>query len=162
MTAEEESRRRKVERKMDEARQVDYRDLRYYEMKARQEQEEIGRIGAVSRKLKAEWAFVAEDDFNAVALALSLLDESSMGANRREFESTKRLTQEALQGTVDGRYSAKRSLRWHYLLTLNVFVSPRPLRGFCHSHHAPQFGTGCDDRRADFCVILSQKATRLP
>lgn len=109
MTAEEESRRRKVERKMDEARQAEYRDLKYYQMWGEQDQDGIGRIGAVSRKLKAEWAFVAEDDFNAVALALSLLDESSIGANRGEFESTKMLIQEALQGTVDGECEGDRS-----------------------------------------------------
>lgn len=104
MTAEEQSKQRKVERSMDEARSVAYRDLRHYEVQG--EEQGVGRIGTVLRKVKTEWGFVADDDFNPVALSLSLLDESSLGANRNEFESTKQLIAQALQGTVDDHYES--------------------------------------------------------
>lgn len=104
MTAEEESRRRQVEKRMDEARGVEYRDLSHY--RQRDDEGGIGRIGAVHRKVQSEWGFVTEDDFNAVALALSLLDESSLGSNRAEFESTQQLIEESLQGTVDDHYES--------------------------------------------------------
>ncbi|PWN29329.1 hypothetical protein BDZ90DRAFT_230216 [Jaminaea rosea] len=106
MTAEEESRRRRVEKRMDEARGVEYRDVRHYEQRGDQGQGGIGRIGAVHRKVKAEWGFVTEDDFNPVALALSLLDESSLGSNRDQFEATKQLIEESLQGTVEDHYES--------------------------------------------------------
>jgi hypothetical protein len=44
--------------------------------------------------------------FNAVSLALSLLDESSLGSNRREFEEMKHHIESSLQGTVDGTSSS--------------------------------------------------------
>ncbi|CAO1630595.1 unnamed protein product [Sympodiomycopsis kandeliae] len=106
MTAEEESRRRRVERRMDEARSVEFRDLRHYQTAADSEVGGVGRIGAVLRKVKAEWGVVTEDEFNSVALALSLLDESSLGSNRGEFETTKELIADALQGTVDDHYES--------------------------------------------------------
>lgn len=109
MTADEESRRRKVERRMDEARKVEFRDLRYYEIPD-DEASGIGRIGTVLRKVKAEWGFVTEDDFNPVALALSLLDDSSLGSNRDQFESMKELIEHALQGTVDGECFPSRGI----------------------------------------------------
>lgn len=104
MTAEEESRRKRVERKMDEARRVDFRDLSHYAQRG--DQGGIGRIGAVHRKIQAEWGFVTEDDFNPVAMALSLLDESSLGSNRQEFDSAKQLIENSLQGTVDDHYES--------------------------------------------------------
>ncbi len=44
--------------------------------------------------------------FNSVALALSMLDESSLGASRLEFDQVKQLIETALQGTVDDHYES--------------------------------------------------------
>ncbi|CAO1627775.1 unnamed protein product [Parajaminaea phylloscopi] len=104
MTAEEESRRRRVERKMDEARQIEFRDLSFYQQQ--NDDGGVGRIGAVHRKIKAEWHFVTEDDFNPVAMALSLLDQSSLGSNRGQFEHARKMIEQSLQGTVDDHYES--------------------------------------------------------
>jgi exocyst complex component 4 len=99
-TADEESKRRKSERKVEMARKKEARPLEHYI--DRQDERPFREICAVLRKVQEEWGFVVEDDFNSVALALSLLDDSSLGANKREFLEIKEVIEKALQGTVDG------------------------------------------------------------
>lgn len=99
-TAEEESRRRKSERKVETARAKESRPLEHYI--DRKDEVPFREIFAVLRKVQEEWGFVVEDDFNSVALALSLLDDSSLGASKHDFEEVKNLIERALQGTVDG------------------------------------------------------------
>jgi exocyst complex component 4 len=99
-TAEEESKRRKSERKVEQARKKEARPLENYI--DRQDERPFREICAVLRKVQEEWGFVVEDDFSSVALALSLLDDSSLGANRQDFVEVKELIERSLQGTVDG------------------------------------------------------------
>lgn len=102
-TAEEESRRRRNEKKISEAAQVRQPLTSYID---RADPRAFQSINAVLRKVEAEWPFVAHDHFNSVALALSMLDESSLGASRFEFEQVKQLIETALQGTVDDHYES--------------------------------------------------------
>lgn len=103
-TAEEESRRRKIERKVEAARSRESKPLESYIDRA--DEKAFRQICAVLRKSKAEWDFLVDDDFNSVSLAFSLLDESSLGASRDEFEDMKELIERALQGTVDDHYES--------------------------------------------------------
>ncbi|UZJ53559.1 hypothetical protein CBS101457_002879 [Exobasidium rhododendri] len=103
-TAEEESKRRKSERKVEMARSKDSKPLEHYI--DRQDERSFREICAVLRKVQEEWGFVVEDDFNSVALALSLLDGSSIGASKMEFEEIKELIERALQGTVDDHHES--------------------------------------------------------
>lgn len=102
-TAEEESRRRRNEKKISETSQVSKPLSSYVD---RSEPRAFQSISAVLRKVEAEWPFVANDHFNSVALALSMLDESSLGASRFEFDQVKQLIETALQGTVDDHYES--------------------------------------------------------
>lgn len=103
-TAEEESRRRKIERKVQAARTRESKPLDAYVDRA--DEKAFRQICAVLRKSKAEWDFLVDDDFNSVSLAFSLLDQSSLGANRNDFEDMKELIERALQGTVDDHYES--------------------------------------------------------
>lgn len=103
-TAEEESRRRRIERKVEAARNRESKPLESYI--DREDEKAFRQISAVLRKSKAEWDFLVDDDFNSVSLAFSLLDESSLGANRDDFEDMKQLIERALQGTVDDHYES--------------------------------------------------------
>lgn len=103
-TAEEESKRRKSERKVEMARKKESRPLEFYI--DRNDEKAFREICAVLRKVQEEWGFVVEDDFNSVALALSLLDDSSLGSSKREFVEVKELIESALQGTVDDHYES--------------------------------------------------------
>ncbi|KAJ1028347.1 hypothetical protein NDA18_003011 [Ustilago nuda] len=103
-TAEEESRRRHNEKKISETSShirkpitsyIDRNDPRVFQS-----------INAILRKVEAEWPFVANDQFNSVALALSMLDSSSLGASRFEFDQVKQLIETSLQGTVDDHYES--------------------------------------------------------
>ncbi|PWZ02329.1 hypothetical protein BCV70DRAFT_157446 [Testicularia cyperi] len=103
-TAEEESRRRRNEKKISEVAGQRRRPLTDYV--DRTDSRAFREINAVLRKVKEEWPFVANDDFNSVALALSMLDDSSLGASRAEFEEVKQLIEHSLQGTVDDHYES--------------------------------------------------------
>ncbi|SPO38418.1 related to SEC8 - protein transport protein [Pseudozyma flocculosa] len=103
-TAEEETRRRKTEKKISDVQAAERRPLGDYVKHS--DERGFQDINAVLRKVKAEWPFVADDDFNSVALALSMLDESSLGASRHDFESMKGLIETSLQGTVDDHYES--------------------------------------------------------
>ncbi|PWN54385.1 hypothetical protein IE53DRAFT_323094 [Violaceomyces palustris] len=103
-TAEEETRRRKNERKIEDVKGNRRRPVEEY--MNREDERSFRQINAVLRKVKAEWPFIADDDFNSVALALSMLDESSLGSNRNEFEEMKHLIESSLQGTVDDHYES--------------------------------------------------------
>lgn len=104
VTAEEESRRRKIERKYEAAKSRESQPLEAYV--DRQDERAFQEICAVLRKVKTEWDFVVDDDFNSVSLALSLLDDSSLGSSRQDFEQIKALIEHALQGTVDDHYES--------------------------------------------------------
>ncbi|TKY85669.1 hypothetical protein EX895_005209 [Sporisorium graminicola] len=103
-SAEEESRRRRNEKKISETSQQLRKPLSSYV--DRSDPRSFQSINAVLRKAEAEWPFVANDHFNSVALALSMLDESSLGASRFEFDQVKQLIETALQGTVDDHYES--------------------------------------------------------
>lgn len=103
-TAEEESRRRKRERKVEDARGKQVRPLEHYVDRA--DEKAFREICAVLRKVKAEWGFIVDDDFNYVSLALSLLDDSSLGSNRDQFSEMQKLIERGLQGTVDDHHES--------------------------------------------------------
>ncbi|SJX62766.1 related to SEC8-protein transport protein [Sporisorium reilianum f. sp. reilianum] len=103
-SAEEESRRRRNEKKISETSQQLRKPLTSYV--DRNDPRAFQSINAVLRKVEAEWPFVANDHFNSVALALSMLDGSSLGASRFEFDQVKQLIETALQGTVDDHYES--------------------------------------------------------
>lgn len=103
-TAEEESRRRKRERKVEDARGKEVRPLEHYVDRA--DEKAFREICAVLRKVKAEWGFIVDDDFNYVSLALSLLDDSSLGSNRNQFSEMQKLIERGLQGTVDDHHES--------------------------------------------------------
>ncbi|CDR99686.1 related to SEC8-protein transport protein [Sporisorium scitamineum] len=103
-SAEEESRRRRNEKKISETSQQLRKPISSYV--DRSDPRAFQSINAVLRKVEAEWPFVANDHFNSVALALSMLDESSLGASRFEFDQVKQLIETALQGTVDDHYES--------------------------------------------------------
>ncbi|PWN44869.1 hypothetical protein IE81DRAFT_320842 [Ceraceosorus guamensis] len=103
-TAEEESKRRRAERKVEEARSRESKPIEHYI--DRRDERALRGINGVLRKVKAEWGFVAEDDFSPVALALSLLDDSSLGASRHDFEMIKDGIEQSLQGTVDDHHES--------------------------------------------------------
>lgn len=103
-TAEEESRRRRNEKKISQHPQQARKPVSAYLDRA--DPRAFQSINAVLRKVEAEWPFVADDHFNSVALALSMLDDSSLGTSRAEFEQVKRLIETALQGTVDDHYES--------------------------------------------------------
>nr|CDI53407.1 related to SEC8-protein transport protein [Melanopsichium pennsylvanicum 4] len=102
-TAEEESRRRTNEKEISQTSEVRKPIASYVD---RSDPRAFQSINAVLRKVEAEWPFVANDHFNSVALALSMLDESSLGASRLEFDQVKQLIETALQGTVDDHYES--------------------------------------------------------
>ncbi|QRV97223.1 exocyst complex component Sec8 [Ceratobasidium sp. AG-Ba] len=66
----------------------------------------LGEIDAVLDQMQEEWAFVIDPDFNPVSLALSLLDDSSVGRDLDSFRRTKGMLERALKGTVDKHYQA--------------------------------------------------------
>ncbi|KAF8595459.1 hypothetical protein BDV93DRAFT_528628, partial [Ceratobasidium sp. AG-I] len=69
-------------------------------------QKTLGEIDAVLDQMQDEWAFVIDPDFNPVSLALSLLDDSSVGRDLDSFRRTKAMLERALKGTVDKHYQA--------------------------------------------------------
>ena len=103
-TAEEETRRRKTERKISEVQTNRRRPVEEYVKSS--DERAFREINAVLRKVRAEWPFVADDDFNSVALALSMLDQSSLGSSRYEFQEMKQLIERGLQGTVDDHHES--------------------------------------------------------
>lgn len=103
-TAEEESRRRRNEKKISEVSQQPRKPITSYI--DRNDPRAFQSINAVLRKVEAEWPFVTNDHFNSVALALSMLDESSLGTDRFEFDQVKQHIETALQGTVDDHYES--------------------------------------------------------
>jgi len=103
-TAEEETQRRRNERKIQEMRDVQARPIQHY--LNNRDEDAFKYINAVLRKTKAEWPLFGEDEFNHVAMALSLLDSSSLGASYEEFNGMKATLEEALQGTVDDHYES--------------------------------------------------------
>lgn len=103
-TAEEESSRRRSEKKISETSQQVRKPLSSYV--DRNDPRAFQSINAVLRKVETEWPFLAHDRFNSVALALSMLDQSSLGASRYEFEQVKQIIETSLQGTVDDHYES--------------------------------------------------------
>lgn len=103
-TAEEESRRRRNEKEISQTSRQQRKPLSSYVDAS--DPRAFQSINAVLRKVQVEWPFVANDQFNSVALALSMLDESSLGASRFEFDQVKQMIETALQGTVDDHYES--------------------------------------------------------
>ncbi|KAH9996469.1 Sec8 exocyst complex component-specific domain-containing protein [Russula vinacea] len=65
-----------------------------------------GDIDAVLDRIKDDWEFVIDPEFNPVDLALHILDDSSAGKDMESFRRTKRMLSEALQGSVDKHFQA--------------------------------------------------------
>uniref|UniRef100_V5E5Z1 Exocyst complex component Sec8 n=1 Tax=Kalmanozyma brasiliensis (strain GHG001) TaxID=1365824 RepID=V5E5Z1_KALBG len=103
-TAEEEASRRRSEKEISQTSRQVHKPLNSYV--DRSEPRAFQSINAVLRKVEAEWPFLAHDRFNSVALALSMLDHSSLGASRYEFEQVKQIIETSLQGTVDDHYES--------------------------------------------------------
>ncbi|KAE8211658.1 hypothetical protein CF327_g4604 [Tilletia walkeri] len=103
-TAEEETHRRRNERKINEMREVQARPVDHY--MSHRDEGAFRHINAVLRKTKAEWPLFGEDEFNHVAMALSLLDNSSLGSSYDIFNDMKNTLEHALQGTVDDHYES--------------------------------------------------------
>ncbi|KAK0551280.1 exocyst subunit [Tilletia horrida] len=103
-TAEEETQRRRNERKIHDMRDVQARPVEHY--MSRNDEGNFRYINAVLRKAKAEWPLFGEDEFNHVAMALSLLDNSSLGSSYETFNQMKVTLEDSLQGTVDDHYES--------------------------------------------------------
>ncbi|KDN51404.1 hypothetical protein K437DRAFT_272907 [Tilletiaria anomala UBC 951] len=134
VSAEDERRRRGSQMRIDQMRHIERRPLESYLRK--DDARAFREINAVLRKVKAEWSHMTMDDFNAASFALSLMDDSSLGASFDEFEKMKKMLERALQGTLDDHYEAFASaitLHNNVLSSLstaqnNVSVARRRLR----------------------------------
>ncbi|KAF8560204.1 hypothetical protein OG21DRAFT_1480036 [Imleria badia] len=78
-----------------------------------------GEIDAILDQIRDEWEFVIDPDFNNVDLALSLLDETSVGKNISSFRKTKEMLSQALKGSVDQHYKAFADALPHHAALLN-------------------------------------------
>ncbi|EIW86882.1 exocyst complex component sec8 [Coniophora puteana RWD-64-598 SS2] len=78
-----------------------------------------GDIDAVLDRIDAEWAFINDDDFNSIDLALSLFDGSNEGKSMDSFRRTKIMLSKALQGSVDRHYEAFAAALPHHSSLLN-------------------------------------------
>ncbi|KAG9093587.1 hypothetical protein FS749_014144 [Ceratobasidium sp. UAMH 11750] len=83
-------------------------------------QKTLGDIDAVLDQMQDEWAFVIDPDFNPVSLALSLLDDSSVGRDLGSFRRTKAMLERALKGTVDQHYQAFAASLPHHASLLSL------------------------------------------
>ncbi|KAG9118766.1 hypothetical protein FRC07_006557 [Ceratobasidium sp. 392] len=83
-------------------------------------QRTLGEIDAVLDQMQDEWAFVIDPDFNPVSLALSLLDDSSVGRDLDSFRRTKGMLERALKGTVDKHYQAFAAALPHHANVLTL------------------------------------------
>lgn len=63
-------------------------------------------LHAVLRKLKSEWGFLLDANFNAVRLSLALLPQGELHAHADEFRSLSALIESSLQGTLDDHYES--------------------------------------------------------
>ncbi len=94
-TAEEESSRRRSEKKISETSQQVRKPLTA--MSTDRTRALSSRSTPFCARSEAEWPFLAHDRFNSVALALSMLDQSSLGASRFEFEQLKQIIETSLR-----------------------------------------------------------------
>ncbi|KAG2154660.1 Sec8 exocyst complex component-specific domain-containing protein [Suillus clintonianus] len=78
-----------------------------------------GDIDAVLDQIKDEWEFVIDPDFNNVDLALSLLDDTSIGKDIESFRRTKVMLAQALKGSVDKHHKAFADALPHHAALLN-------------------------------------------
>ncbi|KAI0068285.1 hypothetical protein BV25DRAFT_1793562 [Artomyces pyxidatus] len=78
-----------------------------------------GDIDAVLDRIKDEWEFVIDPEFNPVDLALQILDESSSGKDMNSFRRTKLMLSQALKGSVDKHYQAFAAALPHHSSLLN-------------------------------------------
>ncbi|KZT53789.1 hypothetical protein CALCODRAFT_439643 [Calocera cornea HHB12733] len=63
-------------------------------------------LDAILDRIKDEWNVLADDDFNPVEVALSLLDSSSVGRDLDSFRRTKLALERGLKATVDKHYQS--------------------------------------------------------
>lgn len=63
-------------------------------------------LHAVLRKLKTEWGFLLDPEFNPVALSLALLPGGSLIAYKDAFSQLATLIEQSLQGTLDDHYDS--------------------------------------------------------
>ncbi|KAI9513074.1 Sec8 exocyst complex component-specific domain-containing protein [Russula earlei] len=65
-----------------------------------------GDIDAVLDRIKDDWEFVIDPEFNPVDLALHILDDASAGKDMGSFRRTKLMLSQALKGSVDKHFQA--------------------------------------------------------
>ncbi|KAI0307673.1 Sec8 exocyst complex component-specific domain-containing protein [Multifurca ochricompacta] len=78
-----------------------------------------GDIDAVLDRIKDDWEFVIDPEFNPVDLALQILDDSSAGKDMGSFRRTKLMLSQALKGSVDKHFQAFAAALPHHASLLN-------------------------------------------
>ncbi|KAF8519097.1 Sec8 exocyst complex component-specific domain-containing protein [Hysterangium stoloniferum] len=82
-----------------------------------------GDIDAVLDQISDEWEAVLDPEFNPVDLALSLMDDSSLGKDMTSFQETKRLLEKTLRGTVNKHYQSFAAALPRHASLLNSLTS---------------------------------------
>ncbi|KAI0249495.1 Sec8 exocyst complex component-specific domain-containing protein [Lactifluus subvellereus] len=78
-----------------------------------------GDIDAVLDRIRDDWEFVIDPEFNPVDLALQILDDSSTGKDMSTFLRTKLMLSQALKGSVDKHFQAFAAALPHHSSLLN-------------------------------------------
>ncbi|KAH8991923.1 Sec8 exocyst complex component-specific domain-containing protein [Lactarius akahatsu] len=78
-----------------------------------------GDIDAVLDRIRDDWEFVIDPEFNPVDLALQILDDSSAGKDMGSFRRTKLMLSHALKGSVDKHFQAFAAALPHHSSLLN-------------------------------------------
>ncbi|KAG8937024.1 hypothetical protein FRC02_008131 [Tulasnella sp. 418] len=76
-----------------------------------------GDVDAVLDQIEEGWAFISQSEFNPVDLALSLLDDSSIGQSMQSFRRTKEMLEVALRGTIDKHFQSFAAALPHHAST---------------------------------------------
>ncbi|EJU00084.1 hypothetical protein DACRYDRAFT_117671 [Dacryopinax primogenitus] len=80
-------------------------------------------LDAMLDKIKDKWGVLADEDFNPVEVALSLLDNSSVGRDIDSFRRTKLALERALKATVDKHYQSFAASLPHHAALLTSLSS---------------------------------------
>lgn len=78
-----------------------------------------GDIDAILDRIRDDWEFVIDTEFNPVDLALQILDDSSAGKDMSSFRRTKLMLSHALKGSVDKHFQAFAAALPHHASLLN-------------------------------------------
>ncbi|KAL0580816.1 exocyst subunit [Marasmius crinis-equi] len=117
-----------------------------------------GDIDAILDQIKDDWEFVIDPDFNAVDLALQLLDESSTGKDMESFKQTRRQLSKALKGSVDKHYQAfAAALPHHSSLSNHLTATQNQIKEARSSLQESKDSLGT--KRADLVQLWSRGQT---